>query len=467
MRDPLYKDELESYLTEQSDQHRMYPSDRVWRGIQDSLHEKGRWPALTFIFLFIISLLVAGTLLVRPEEHLRFIHKTPYLMAGHVSIATADSLVPKLSESLATGKTTEQTIAYANERLQLQHVVDDTVVPASADSSMTYNPVVVPAVVLLTVAPVHLLPEQNVSSSWTALPDAVIAVNPPTTSFSSTLSLAGVPAPVAVPAVAMPVAADPAASVAAAAPMPEIVVPRQKSKRWDLHVYASPSASYRRLVEEKSTKEISQYLSTPMAPNYLIDVNRVVRHTPARGFEVGFAVGYQLNDRFSLRAGLQYNTRQYNIEASGYSYEATTIVLNGRDTINTYTPYRNIKGNYPVTLHNKYHEISLPVGIQWTGWTSGRFGWGASATLQPTYTFNKQPFIISTDFKNYANGKELTRRWNVNTSFETYISYTIGDFRWQIGPQFRYQQLSSFKQQYPIKEFLLDYGIKIGFTTPL
>jgi hypothetical protein len=467
MRDPLYKDDFESFLEKQVDRHRMYPSDRVWRTIQDTLHEKGRWPALTFIFLFIIALLVVGTLLVKPEDHLNFIQKTPYLVAGPaIQSPAADSIVPTLTESLATGTATEKTIAYANERMLL-HILNDSIISAGIADSMNRLTILLPAAALPVVPPANLLPEQFTGSSWTALPGGAPVLNSPVLPSEDRMAIAGKHPPLAAVTLPAPAAASKQATTLPEHLMPEIIIPDRMTSRWDFHFYAAPSASYRRLLEEKTTKGMAQFLSTPVAPNYLVDVNKVVRHTPALGFEVGFAIGYRLNKQFSVRAGLQYNVRQYNIEASGYSYEATSIALNGQDTLNTYTPYRNIKGDYPVTLHNKYHEFSLPVGINWTGWKHKKLAWGVSATVQPTYTFNKQPFIISSDFKNYANGATLTRRWNVNTSFETYLSYTVGTVQWQIGPQFRYQQLSSFKQQYPIKEYLLDYGIKIGFTTPL
>ena len=59
------------------------------------------------------------------------------------------------------------------------------------------------------------------------------------------------------------------------------------------------------------------------------------------------------------------------------------------------------------------------------------------------------------------------RKWNVNTSFESFISYKTGDLRWQVGPQFCYQLLSSFNDRYPIREYLLEYGIRFGVSKTL
>jgi len=58
----------------------------------------------------------------------------------------------------------------------------------------------------------------------------------------------------------------------------------------------------------------------------------------------------------------------------------------------------------------------------------------------------------------------LIRRWNVNTGAEIIVGIKSGKTRWQIGPQVRYQTLSSFKDKYPVKENLFNFGLKAGVT---
>src|SRR3954454_23879655 len=67
MDNRFYDNELERYLKEQTDQHRMYPSDQVWRNIQSEIHGYRKWPALTFISIFIIASLVVSTVLLKPH----------------------------------------------------------------------------------------------------------------------------------------------------------------------------------------------------------------------------------------------------------------------------------------------------------------------------------------------------------------------------------------------------------------
>jgi hypothetical protein len=72
--------------------------------------------------------------------------------------------------------------------------------------------------------------------------------------------------------------------------------------------------------------------------------------------------------------------------------------------------------------------------------------------------------MLSTDYKNYTEVPWLSRKWNVNTSIETYVAYSTGKMNWQIGPQVRYQLLSSYISKYPLKENLFDFGLRIGMS---
>ncbi|BAV10269.1 hypothetical protein FLA_6330 [Filimonas lacunae] len=452
----MYKDEMEQFLENRANQHRLYPSDHVWRKIQQQLHEDVRWPALPFILLFIIAALVVGTLLVKPEEH--FFYRS-HLLASKIPVTAKDSAsnIQSLEESLATGAITQKTIAYATERLNM-YATDASVI-SSKDSLQNIS----------TTATVELL-NQPVSS---ILPEAVFQAMPPASlenisivadSYIDSMVIAH--NTVAEHSVA-PVEKSVKAAQNHTAMAAPVINQAASNDRWSFQLYVTPSQTYRRLVSGKNTKSAPGLDNAPIAPPATDDVNSVVKHTPANGFEIGFAIGYQLNKQFTIKAGLQYNSRKYNIEASTFNYERANVALSGMDTLTTYTPYRNLKGSYPVTLQNVYRELAIPVSISWKGWERKKLSWHVSASIQPTYILQNQAYIISTDYKNYVGGTSLARRWNINTSFETFISYRTGEITWQIGPQFRYQQLSTFKNQYPVREFLLDYGIKLGFSTPI
>ena len=73
----------------------------------------------------------------------------------------------------------------------------------------------------------------------------------------------------------------------------------------------------------------------------------------------------------------------------------------------------------------------------------------------------------TSDYKSYADGSSMLRKWNINSSLETTISYAVGNIEWKFGPQVRYQHLPGYSDPYPIKEYLVDYGFKLGFTKTL
>src|SRR5688572_6485856 len=47
----FYTDDFEELLKEKADQYKMYPSDKVWNGIQNSLHSKRKWYWIGFALL--------------------------------------------------------------------------------------------------------------------------------------------------------------------------------------------------------------------------------------------------------------------------------------------------------------------------------------------------------------------------------------------------------------------------------
>lgn len=445
----------------------MYPSDQLWRNIQDQLHEKGHWPALTFISIIIITLLVVSTLLLKPADKL--LNNTKQRLATpEVQLALAPppaNAIQPLEENMATARLTQRTIDNANQKIHEQNIlalaIEHTI--DSVTRATTTAQVLLPAAHHLVVAQpepaASIAAGQQDDSSSLAKAHAVdltpaaglSMMSQPTGGDSLTNSRA-----------LLNFAANTSRSsfnedllknLGLKKTAPAISL-KPNTPRFELQLYFTPSASYRRLLNEKTGKaDLQTYLPAPMANTSNIDVNKVVRHKPAMGFELGAALGYKLNPQLTLKTGLQFNIRQYNIEA--YAYNSDTVT-SGR--------YSNGTGSTPVVLTNRYKEISLPIGVDWKARPHKRLTWGLSAIVAPTYMFNKDPFVLTTNFKDYTDGSSLMRHWNINTSFETYISYRIGGLRWQIGPQFRYQQLSTFKTQYPIKEYLLDYGIKFSVT---
>jgi hypothetical protein len=132
--------------------------------------------------------------------------------------------------------------------------------------------------------------------------------------------------------------------------------------------------------------------------------------------------------------------------------------------VNTISNYRNFNGGKTNWLKNYYFQASVPLGVEVKVTSNNKMHVGVASTLQPTYVIGDRAYLITNDYKNYAELPWLIRRWNVNTNLETFVSYSTGKTKWQVGPQVRYQLLSSFVSKYPVKENLFDFGLKVGVT---
>jgi hypothetical protein len=222
---------------------------------------------------------------------------------------------------------------------------------------------------------------------------------------------------------------------------------KPKRRKFGLQTYFTPTVSYRKLND-----------------NHIEDI---VPHKPAFGFELGVAAKYRVTGNTKLRAGLQFNVNRYEIKTFDSYSQLATIRLsdrNGVGYVSTFTNYNNFTGYKSNWLQNFYFQVSAPIGIELKLKGDDKVHFGIASTIQPTYLLGDKAYVISTDYKNYAEMPNLVRKWNVNTNFETFVAYSTGHLDWQVGPQVRYQILSSYLKKYPVKENLFDFGLKVGLS---
>ena len=245
--------------------------------------------------------------------------------------------------------------------------------------------------------------------------------------------------------------------------------PFKLKKKVGFQFYFTPTVSYRKLGENKSFLRSQPVTNPNYTPALIYDVNTVVTHKPNIGFELGMAAKYPLTRNLKLLGGLQFNVNRYDIKAyTSFTSSVATIMFNGRtnnrpDSLNTYSGYSNSTTGYKSDwLQNYYIQIAAPFGVEMKLSGNDKVQFGVATTVQPTYVLGDRAFMISTDYKSYVEVPQLVRRWNVNTSLETFVGYSTGKLNWQVGPQVRYQLLSSFINKYPVKENLFDFGLKVG-----
>lgn len=480
MKNKYQQDEFEQFLQDEVKSHRMYPSDPVWNKIRTELHGNQSWPALTFISLFIISALTIFTLLNRtPNSHILILPPVSQQIASSAeSQAETDVLTPD-------EKNNHYLKSIAPEALTLATIA--AIQPAIDYNQVVIEPAIAPRELLSTEKQVTLILRQ---STPLALPvnasqTTSATIQTPITSESILYDLsADTEDNTANPANELQKMANAKGNLQQSTdeyltdfPFVGNTPIQHKSSRIGFQVYATPSISFRQLTDYK-LKEIIQTAASnsssaanlPLTSNLYSGVNEVVRHRPALGLEVGFSILYSLSKRFQLTTGLQMNLRRYEIETFETRTRdlASMSLVNNRgvETISFYSPYNNNAGYRATTLNNSMYQISAPVGIQWKVLDGKKWGLTAEASVQPTFTLQANTWLISSDYKHYTEGKDLLRKWNINTGAGINLTYQTRTATFSVGPQVRYQNLPTYSNLYPVRENLIDYGIRFSVTRP-
>lgn len=442
MQRKINHDDFERFLQENADQVRMYPSSAIWKNISKDLNRRKR-RLVAFVAALMITVSAGGYLLwnefsTTPTENNQVSSpskKNPSIISQHRT-ASATPYLKQNKKKAPLQLSRPNNGNPDNPLLTIQPVYTDKIIKDREN--------------LLAFMQEELTPAIRISGAT----NEIIALQRRTGITNSFLinehsqSIKDIP-----------VQLD---SVKA-----EEVVANLKTKERKLNwqIFFSPNISYRKLSENKSYARPAS--SPASAFNYLYDVNNAVTHKPNIGFELGITSKYTISRSTKLRAGFQFNVSRYDIKAFNYVPEVATIALNngyGVDFVNTISNYRNFNGGKTNWLKNFYFQASVPVGVEVKVTGNNKMHVGVASTLQPTYVIGDRAYLITNDYKNYAELPWLIRRWNVNTNLETFVSYSTGKTKWQVGPQVRYQLLSSFVSEYPVKENLFDFGLKVGVT---
>ena len=239
---------------------------------------------------------------------------------------------------------------------------------------------------------------------------------------------------------------------------------------WQAHF--TPSVIYRHLYNNTTGKNINGNTFATSLNN--LAINNAVKQSPSIGLEAGVGLQYPVLKGLKLKAGLQLNYTRYNISAFSNAHpNATSLTMNNGINGQVYelsrsTPYSNIVGLNSQKLHNQTYQLSLPIGADIKLAGIDNVEWYAGATIQPTFVFAANSYLVSTDRRSYVKENSMLNNFNMNAGFETYISFkTAAGFTWQIGPQFRKQLFSTNSTQFSIEERIMSYGIKIGVSKKL
>ena len=465
--------DFERFVKENADQYRMFPSDKIWKNIHTSLHTRRRWYGIGLGLLLLSTATVTGVMLnssVKKQQQantsvtkpVKKQDKTPEII-----IARANPANDKTSFVTPADKFERNVFLTDKVNSIQEEIMNESVQQSTPDY---HQPVIASAIV---TQPEFIAKSPAVADTKKAI---VNNIKPAENYTSSTQLKNNKATSVSVQddnnkKAEMLLSQEIVSNKRDIYPFTiESVVNSYKhirlKKKLSWQIYFTPTVSYRKLKENKAFLNAARpYTAVPSS--HATDINSVVTHKPDVGFQLGFTTGYPLSKKVRITGGLQFNLSKYDILAFTYPSEVVTIALStsvgGTNSVSTFTNYRNSGGSSNANwLRNLYVSASAPVGIEVKLAQNKKSYVGIAATVQPNYILSNRAYLLSTDYKNYAEVPSLVRIWNVNTGFEIFAGYSTGKLNWRVSPQVRYQTLSSFKEKYPVKEHLFDFGVKLG-----
>jgi hypothetical protein len=455
--------DFEKLLRDNANQYRMYPSEKVWKGIHSSLHTRRRWYGLTAAIMLLVTGSIVSIIIysdkpgknnLTSQKNISVQNNSQKQTLSTVSnetktftpaineIKSADHHTSNLTELYSDGPVFKTPTGGNNHSNVVLNSNLSNKNDRDAFESNTYNK-------NETISESPFSTDLNLlkqNSSEVVLIDD-IATNEKTITDQSRVD--------------ENTEKEIHDAVSALASQNILLVKPKKQSKVTAQVFFTPTVSYRKLKENKNVYAGSGfYVPT-------IDLNNIVKHKPGMGLEFGIEGKYKMNKKLSLTTGLQFNINRYDILAYSHPTEIATVALTSSygvvDSLATLSNYRN-SGTSANWLENFYFQVAVPVGVEVILTENKNFKWGLSGTIQPTYVIGDRAYVISSDYKNYGKFPDVMRRWNISTGVGTFVAYSTGRINWQVGPHLRYQHLSSFVSELSVKEKLYAIGLKVGAT---
>ncbi|MGN6603903.1 MAG: hypothetical protein ACTHK8_15715 [Ginsengibacter sp.] len=512
--------DFEQSLKDHADQFRMTPSKRVWNGIYNNLHPGSKWPSLTVAVVFIIALVTVGTLnnssrhlqssanstsspvsnelkagkKAKSGESLAFENKgrakssnvdesnisssslknkvssteaevaslnKPAQNSTITSISSSTKISSELNavqkgEVHSSGKKVSVATKVNEANIYQQTQIDQSVFNATVNEQLSSIPVLQQHLtdrpLSFAVADLNDLYNSNILipvsfNSQSLSPSAAILINNDLLNKAALLKFIG----------------DHENSLTenTSATALRLHKKRKYSINWTYYVnptISTVSINKKTVQPENNT---SSLLVLSGEPSFKLI------HNPRLGLEAGAQMNVHVAPKLDLVTGLNLSYSGYNNISNLVHPTFTTLNLNdnkGGTYSKTYiTHYGNGQSQDHINLTNYSIAASIPFGFEYNLYKGSNIKIDLSTLLEPTVIIRDDAFLMSSDGRYYVNDPLMVRRVNLDGHFGTYITFG-NKLKWHMGPDFRYQLLSTYKNIYPIKEHLIDYGIRIGIS---
>lgn len=460
--------QLEELLKKEALNYRVYPSEKVWENIRDVIQPETKWPALITIFVSIVLALSISTIINYPSEKIGISKAADF--SNNIKTNTPTIQISKPKKSIFFAQNFYEAKAEIKNINKIEILKDDVgniniqSIKESQENSLIVNTKVTETNFVISNVnqsdKISTLTQSSLNNFLTETPIEIDKIkaevnfsNLKATSFIENnnskinfISNNGI------------------------FKTQQNKIIKKYNNKWKLQYYLTLSNSYRTLDDDKTRSRYTSAITDRIALNR--NVNDIVIHKPMLGIEIGGSIMYPITKRLFIKTGIQFNIRQYNIDAFN-AYGAANISYVNNYQLNTYSAISGFSTNFEnaigakTNLQNKLYELSIPIGLEWDVIDGTKWGLRLNGSFQPTVALNRSNHIISTDYKYYTDATPFFRRFNINSDAGILFTMKTKNVKWFFGPQVRFQQLPTYNDLYPIKEYRVDYGVKIGFLKSL
>ncbi len=473
MEQEFYKDEFAQMLRETTEDFKMYPSRRVWYSIYNNFHPDRKWPSLAICLLLLTAILYIG---VSNNNHISNVSRTTFENSHELVSPLSPSaniiaeVIPMPEQhNLRSTQVPPAPNPLPQPALIMSSVKTDVAEVNATSQIISKNEVIIP--VLETEDKVSIA---STETSLVSQQDLVVTI-----STTNKIGMSN--------AVIAPLRKD--IKPINTANVLGVVVKNNETISWmendvfynlrhpgkwkakmSLQYYITPSIGYRSLYKNYDYEPTSSSLLL----RSVVVQNSVVNQQGAINLEAGFGLAYGASKKLRLKSGLQFNVSNYVTYAHELKHptQATVLMNNLHDGSvwpKTFaTKYANVLGSNFNMLDNRTVQLSLPLGADYTISSNEKLSWHVAATAQPGVVLTGDAYLISSDLKNFVEDASMIRKFNVNTAIESFVAFKAGNgLEIGLGPQFRYQLLSTYKKEYTYTEKLFNLGLKLGITRKL
>ncbi len=492
MRRKFTLDDFEHSLKEHADEFKMIPSKKVWHGIYNDIHPGRRWPSVSVAFLLMFTLIIVGHLNTHNElrtaklstkttatdkitavsnhEDVRVNNKEKKSLTSDITIGDKQADEKNQLFTMLSGhdrlSDTTNAVKFSSQTINPSGTISSAILKPNADNNNTNNS--------------DKTFEKNISAKSTSSDDYKLKQKNSISNININNTSALVTDKNEIPTVTITNNSDESllkTSIAETNVNENKFPSTLKTQKSSLHkkrnekvtwtYFAAPVISN---VILKGKPISNNNLQTNLSPTIVINASEnKVLHNPALGLAAGLQLNYVISHKFKFTSGLEITYSGYRIASNEVHPTFATLTLKDRKTNADYvrsyvTHFGNGTGEALIMLRNYSLQASLPVGLQYQMFGNKKIQFNTAASIEPSVILKSNAYLLSTVGFNYVNDPALMRKWNASSNFGAFVSFSAGKLKWQVGPNVRYQLLSTYKADYSIKEHLIDYGIRIAIT---